>query len=93
MFGDRPEARSFYGLPAKFSPEAWRGENAMEFGATVLERELDAVTLHFNRNQWAQQYVFRPNQTTTRRLLHFQITQQDLALASRDDQGSFGVFR
>jgi hypothetical protein len=91
MFGDRPAARAYYGLPGAFPVEAYRRDPTDVFGHSALESDLDVVHLHFNRNQWVQQDVFRPQELIKRRILRFQVTEQDLVLDSWDEQGAFGV--
>jgi hypothetical protein len=90
IYVDRPKTRQYFGLPEDFPITKYLKAPYNVGQRTGLESFTDIVSLHYQRNRYLLQDVFKPDGTRESNFLTYTITSEDRQLEAVDAAIKFG---
>jgi len=90
LYGDEPKTREYFGLPETFPIADYLQKTRNKAQKVALAGYSDTVNLHYQRNRYVRQDVFRPDGSHTTDVFKYTITPEDRQLEPVDDQIRFG---
>lgn len=90
IYVDEPMTRKYFGLPEAFPIADYLQKTQNEAQKVALAIYSDTVNLHYQRNRYVRQDVFRADGSHATEFFKYMITPEDRQLESVDDQIKFG---